>query len=191
MFSQGGQGYAGAVLDPSLWRVDLHFKRQDLIRARRWRREHYCQWRSDSFHQRRDKIQVSFTFIIEPTRILLSWQQTRFFSHWGAAFNKSFKFYGFDFRPSFLEDSEYVPVCLPAFSPSRCIREDGDNVEGNKIFANLKDLHGTRNNQSAEEDSKDLLYHMTSVKEWEAAKVNNNRSINRKFYFKIFRLLFY
>ena len=90
-----------------------------------------------------------------------------------------------------MEDSEYVPVCLPAFSPSRCIREDGDNVEGNKISANLKDLHGTRNNQSAEEDSKDLLYHMTSVKEWEAAKVNNNRSINRKFYFKIFRLLFY
>jgi len=80
---------------------------------------------------------------------------------------------GTRFRPSFLEDSEYVPVCLPAFSPSRCIREDGDNEEGNKISANLKDLHGTRNNQSAEEDSKDLLYHMTSVKEWEAAKASN------------------
>ena len=90
-----------------------------------------------------------------------------------------------------MEDSEYVPVCLPAFSPSRCIREDGDNEEGNKISANLKDLHGTRNNQSAEEDSKDLLYHMTSVKEWEAAKVNNNRSINRESYFKGLILLFY
>ena len=138
------------------------------------------------------KGQDSGQFSIEPTRILLSWQQTRFFFHRGAAFNKSFKFYGFDFRPSFLEDSEYVPVCLPAFSPSRCIREDGENEEGNKISANLKDLHGTTNsNQSAEEDSKDLLYHMTSVKEWEAAKVNNDHSSNREFNFKGLILLFY
>ena len=48
---------------------------------------------------------------------------------------------GTRFRPSFLEDSEYVPVCLPAFRPDRCIREDGDNVEGQKISDNLKNLH--------------------------------------------------
>ena len=44
-------------------------------------------------------------------------------------------------RPSFLEDSVYVPVCLPAFRPDRCLREDGDNQEGLGIADNLKKLH--------------------------------------------------
>ena len=45
------------------------------------------------------------------------------------------------FRPSFIEDSVYVPVCLPAFRPDRCVREDGDNQEGRGIADNLKKLH--------------------------------------------------
>jgi len=50
---------------------------------------------------------------------------------------------GTRFRPSFLEDSEYIPVCLPAFRPDRCIREDGENQEGQNIAENLKQLHKT------------------------------------------------
>ena len=44
-------------------------------------------------------------------------------------------------RPSFLEDSVYVPVCLPAFRPDRCVREDGEDQEGRAIAENLKKLH--------------------------------------------------
>ena len=80
---------------------------------------------------------------------------------------------GTRFRPSFLEDSEYVPVCLPAFSPDRCIREDGDNEEGQKISDNLKTLHQT-NNANGCEAPIDLLYHMTTRTEWEKAKADNH-----------------
>merc|ERR550534_461647 len=48
---------------------------------------------------------------------------------------------GTRFRPSFPEDAEYIPVCLPAFRPDRCIRED-INADGEKISQNLKKLHG-------------------------------------------------
>ena len=50
-------------------------------------------------------------------------------------------FYTPCFRPSFLEDSVYVPVCLPAFRPDRCVREDGDDQEGRGIADNLRKLH--------------------------------------------------
>merc|ERR1740130_1634181 len=36
------------------------------------------------------------------------------------------------FRPSFPVDTEYVPVCLPAFRPDRCVREDS-TLEGATI----------------------------------------------------------
>ena len=48
---------------------------------------------------------------------------------------------GTRFRPSFPEDAEYIPVCLPAFRPDRCIRED-INADGEMISQNLKKLHG-------------------------------------------------
>jgi len=80
---------------------------------------------------------------------------------------------GTRFKPSFLEDSEYVPVCLPAFRPDRCIREDGDNEQGQKISDNLKSLH--QNNKVNECDApNDLLYHMTTRAEWEKAKADNH-----------------
>ena len=49
---------------------------------------------------------------------------------------------GTRFRPSFLEDTEYIPVCLPAFSPDLCIREDGDSKTSQRISSHLKELHG-------------------------------------------------
>merc|ERR1712027_274432 len=68
---------------------------------------------------------------------------------------------GTRFRPSFLEDSVYVPVCLPAFRPDRCVREDGDNQEGLGIADNLKKLH-ENSKPSAKtkvENPPEVLYH--------------------------------
>ena len=31
---------------------------------------------------------------------------------------------GTRFRPSFPEDTTYIPVCVPAFQPDRCVREE-------------------------------------------------------------------
>jgi len=81
---------------------------------------------------------------------------------------------GTRFRPSFLEDSEYIPVCLPAFSPDRCVREDGDNQEGLKISDNLKDLHKKPQHQGNSGSRPETLYHMTTKAEWEKAKADNH-----------------
>ena len=44
------------------------------------------------------------------------------------------------FRPTFPEaGTEYIPVCLPAFRPDRCVREEGANSE---VSAKLQKLHG-------------------------------------------------
>ena len=51
---------------------------------------------------------------------------------------------GTRFRPSFLEDTEYIPVCIPAFSPDLCTREDGDSKTSQEISFHLKELHNTR-----------------------------------------------
>lgn len=64
---------------------------------------------------------------------------------------------GTRFRPSFPEDSTYVPVCVPAFRPDRCQREDPDE-SGKEISEKLKQLHDN------------VLYHMTKKAEWEQAK---------------------
>jgi len=81
---------------------------------------------------------------------------------------------GTRFRPSFLEDSEYIPVCLPAFTPDRCIREDGDNQEGLKISDNLKNLHQKKPQQGNSGSKPETLYHMTTKAEWEKAKAENH-----------------
>lgn len=66
---------------------------------------------------------------------------------------------GSRFKPSFPEDTEYVPVCLPAFTPERCAREDAG-------VAKLSALHA-----AAQETAKpEVLYHMTTVKAWAEAK---------------------
>lgn len=80
---------------------------------------------------------------------------------------------GTRFRPSFEVDTEYIPVCLPAFRPDRCIREDvSETDEG--VSANLKKLHGAEANGTGcvadNEAPPEILYHMTTVKEWTEAK---------------------
>ena len=72
-------------------------------------------------------------------------------------------------------------MCLPAFTPDRCIREDGENQEGRKIAENLKNLHhkdslpAKDNNETSNPESKpEVLYHMTSKVEWEKAKADNH-----------------
>ena len=41
---------------------------------------------------------------------------------------------GEKFRPIFPEGGvEYVPICLPAFRPDRCIREEGGEVSGDSL----------------------------------------------------------
>jgi len=81
---------------------------------------------------------------------------------------------GTRFRPSFEVDTEYVPVCLPAFRPDRCIREDNCE-EGTAIAAKLRKLHNGDNvgvcRRTKENPLPEVLYHMTTKAEWEAAKV--------------------
>eukprot|EP00420_Gonyaulax_spinifera_P035378 CAMPEP_0197880706 /NCGR_PEP_ID=MMETSP1439-20131203/8418_1 /TAXON_ID=66791 /ORGANISM="Gonyaulax spinifera, Strain CCMP409" /LENGTH=404 /DNA_ID=CAMNT_0043500269 /DNA_START=60 /DNA_END=1274 /DNA_ORIENTATION=- len=66
------------------------------------------------------------------------------------------------FRPEFPEDgTEYVPICLPAFRPDRCIREDDPS---GTVSEGLRALHGKR------EVAPEVLYHMCQRSLWEEAK---------------------
>lgn len=70
------------------------------------------------------------------------------------------------FRPTFPEGgTEYIPVCLPAFRPDRCIREEG----AGSVTERLATLHSKRL-RSTDEAKPELLYHMTTVARWEATK---------------------
>lgn len=83
------------------------------------------------------------------------------------------------FRPIFpVGGTEYIPVCLPAFRPDRCIRED-DTKRSKEVSDKLKELHSktsTTPNPNASSckpvDGKvlDTLYHMCIKADWEAAK---------------------
>mmetsp|Transcript_47743 Transcript_47743/g.153778 ORF Transcript_47743/g.153778 Transcript_47743/m.153778 type:complete len:277 (+) Transcript_47743:42-872(+) len=76
---------------------------------------------------------------------------------------------GTRFRPSFPEGgTEYVPVCIPAFRPDRCIREDSDAKES-KIAEKLQTLHAPAS-AVLSEPPPEVLYHMCPVPAWEAAK---------------------
>ena len=88
------------------------------------------------------------------------------------------------FRPVFPKgDTEYVPVCLPAFRPDRCLREEEDQSNG--ITKRLRELHGMNKDTAdlksspdtvgmscsapVDEATKDVLYHMCQKKLWEKA----------------------
>ena len=86
---------------------------------------------------------------------------------------------GTRFCPSFPVDTEYIPVCLPAFRPDRCVREDVTE-EGQEVAAKLRKLHDgsaapgeSSASEAAATTSKEaapeVLYHMTTVVEWQAA----------------------
>lgn len=81
---------------------------------------------------------------------------------------------GEKFRPIFPEGGvEYVPICLPAFRPDRCIREEGgEEQRENEISSRLKELHGEGpkpvvNNTKNDFAEIDKLYHMCQKSVWE------------------------
>jgi len=71
------------------------------------------------------------------------------------------------FRPVFPKgDCEYVPVCLPAFKPERCIREEG--TEASLVSKNLEKLHsGIASKENAE--ISEIIYHMCEKSLWDAS----------------------
>ena len=86
---------------------------------------------------------------------------------------------GARFKPVFPVDTQYVPVCLPAFKPERCIREDGDNMVGQNISKKLTKLHAAAievqsPSCSVEDPKPEVLYHMTTMEQWMAAKADGS-----------------
>jgi len=89
------------------------------------------------------------------------------------------------FKPTFPDgDTEYIPVCLPAFRPDRCIREDEPDSD---VAQKLAVLHADGNaakkpktgysedspppiHKSEEDAHPEILYHMCERSTWEAAK---------------------
>lgn len=77
------------------------------------------------------------------------------------------------FRPIFpVGDTEYIPVCLPAFKPERCHREE----EGvSDVSKNLRELHSNGSvalscpGTDGYGDDIDCLFHMCQKISWEAA----------------------
>jgi len=85
---------------------------------------------------------------------------------------------GTRFQPSFPVDTEYIPVCLPAFRPDRCVREDVTD-EGAAVAAKLNELHDQDTTAATpeeaavaapKEEAPEVLFHMTTVDEWTAAQ---------------------
>jgi len=80
------------------------------------------------------------------------------------------------FRPMFPKgDTEYIPVCCPAFRPDRCHREEEGDMSD--VAKKLQDLHGGVENVTSssakpvvsDSTDKDALYHMCEKKLWEDA----------------------
>ncbi|KAI2508405.1 Protein of unknown function (DUF952) [Fragilaria crotonensis] len=78
------------------------------------------------------------------------------------------------FRPVFpVADTEYIPVCRPAFSPERCIREE-DGVSD--VSAKLKELHQTKEPTAgtvlvdvSKYGDVEKIYHMCQKTLWDEA----------------------
>lgn len=83
------------------------------------------------------------------------------------------------FRPIFpIAPTEYVPICIPAFRPDRCHREEGDVASG--VTLKLLKLHGMDDEDGTEaavnscspdddDTDEDILYHMCEKHLWEEA----------------------
>jgi len=72
---------------------------------------------------------------------------------------------GTRFQPRFPEGgTEYLPVCLPAFRPERCVREE----EGESDVA--KRLDALHKPKAPPGPPAEILYHMCEKPRWEAAK---------------------
>lgn len=81
------------------------------------------------------------------------------------------------FKPVFPQgDTEYIPVCLPAFRPDRCHREE--DAESSDVTKKLRNLHGMDGAENVpgctpidddDRADKDILYHMCQKELWEEA----------------------
>lgn len=79
------------------------------------------------------------------------------------------------FQPVFPDGgTEYIPVCLPAFRPDRCIREDEPD---SAVSLKLRKLHHRSNGYEkeqlpspTEEAAPEVLYHMCQRSLWDKAK---------------------
>jgi uncharacterized protein (DUF952 family)/mannose-6-phosphate isomerase-like protein (cupin superfamily) len=79
------------------------------------------------------------------------------------------------FRPVFPEaPTEYFPICLPAFRPDRCHREEGD--EPSDVTNKLLKLHKMDADEEAastimtcDNEDQDILYHMCEKYQWDEA----------------------
>jgi uncharacterized protein (DUF952 family)/mannose-6-phosphate isomerase-like protein (cupin superfamily) len=77
------------------------------------------------------------------------------------------------FRPVFpVGDTEYIPVCYPAFRPDRCLREE---EKVSDVSAKLNELHATNKMEREKKidrsqfEGYEVLYHMCQKSQWEAA----------------------
>jgi len=82
------------------------------------------------------------------------------------------------FRPVFPDGgTEYIPVCVPAFRPDRCIR---DEDPGSAVSMKLRALHADgdaspkRPRLREDEPAPEVLYHMCQRSLWEEAKASNS-----------------
>lgn len=80
---------------------------------------------------------------------------------------------GTRFQPRFpVGNTKYIPVCLPAFKPERCAREEG--TEGSEVSRKLRELHSEEKPSSQEVNNKynhiNTIYHMCRKSLWEECK---------------------
>mmetsp|Transcript_54194 Transcript_54194/g.131499 ORF Transcript_54194/g.131499 Transcript_54194/m.131499 type:complete len:309 (+) Transcript_54194:245-1171(+) len=93
------------------------------------------------------------------------------------------------FRPVFPEGgTEYVPVCIPAFRPDRCLREEEGGINTSDVADKLKTLHSSNGDAAAptcgsvstntttttttttpSSQFSDVLYHMCEKDKWDEA----------------------
>lgn len=85
---------------------------------------------------------------------------------------------GSRFQPVFPVACSYIPVCIPAFSPERCIREEGTELSG--VSVKLNELHGAakKSPPTAEEVHQrfhdvETIYHMCQTSLYKEAKKSN------------------
>lgn len=83
------------------------------------------------------------------------------------------------FRPVFpVANTSYIPVCVPAFCPDRCIREEEETATTNSVSAKLQELHFKSAGKKKEEQQskeEEVLYHMCQKSTWQNA-VNANKA---------------
>jgi len=69
-------------------------------------------------------------------------------------------------RPEFPEVGSYVPLCIPAFRPDRCFRED-DTDARRDAGETLREMHTNLTSPSRRKEVPEVLYHLCERTRWE------------------------